>query len=139
MKEDFLKINELNYSHINYGFFTRVGGFSKNNYSSLNCNLSSKDKPQIVKKNIQIAMDLLSLKNNKLKLPKQIHSNIIKEINKKNLNKEIEADGLITSDFSIAIGILTADCSPIFIFDNGRNPVKEVNVIFCSCISYYFY
>mgnify|MGYP000223322959 CR=1 FL=1 len=83
MKKDFLKINELNYTHINYGFFTRVGGFSKNNYSSLNCNLSSEDKPQIVKKNIQFAMDLLSLKNKKLKLPKQIHSNIIEEIHKK--------------------------------------------------------
>jgi len=61
VKEVFLKINEVNYPHINYGFFTRVGGFSKNNYSSLNCNLSNGDKPQIVKKNIQFAMDLLSL------------------------------------------------------------------------------
>ena len=39
MKEDFLKINEVNYPHINYGFFTRVDSFSKNNYSSVNCNL----------------------------------------------------------------------------------------------------
>ena len=68
MKEDFLKINEVNYPHINYGFFTRVGGFSKNNYSSLNCNLSSGDKPKIVKKNIQFAMDLLKFKKQKIKI-----------------------------------------------------------------------
>ena len=77
MKEVFLKINEANFHHICYGFFTRLGGFSKNNYSSLNCNFSSKDNPQIIKKNIQFAMDLLSLKNKKLILPKQIHSNIV--------------------------------------------------------------
>ena len=50
MKEVFLKINEANYHQVIYGFFTRVGGLSKNNYSSLNCNLSNGDKPQIVKK-----------------------------------------------------------------------------------------
>ena len=134
MKEDFLKINEVNYPHINYGFFTRVGGFSKNNYSSLNCNLSSGDKPKIVKKNIQFAMDLLSLKNKKLKLPKQIHSNIIEEINNKNLNKEIEADGLITNDFSIALGILTADCTPIFIFDKSKSFICCLHVGWKGCL-----
>jgi len=134
VKEDFLKINEVKYPHINYGFFTRVGGFSKNNYSSLNCNLSNGDKPQIVKKNIQFAMDLLSLKNKKLKLPKQIHSNIIEEINNKNLNKEIEADGLITNDFSIALGILTADCTPIFIFDKSKSFICCLHVGWKGCL-----
>ena len=134
MKEVFLKINEADYHHISYGFFTRVGGFSKNNYSSLNCNLSSRDNPQIVKKNIQIAMDLLGLKNKKLKLPKQIHSNIIEEINKKNLNKETEADGLITSDFSIALGVLTADCSPIFIFDKNKSFICCLHIGWKGCL-----
>ena len=134
MKKDFLKITEANYHHISYGFFTRLGGFSKNNYSSLNCNLSSEDKPQIVKKNIQFAMDLLSLKNKKLKLPIQIHSNIIEEINNKNLNKEIEADGLITNDFSIALGILTADCTPIFIFDKSKSFICCLHVGWKGCL-----
>jgi len=134
MKEVFLKINELNYPHINYGFFTRIGGFSKNNYSSLNCNLSSGDNQLIVKKNIQIATNLLNLKNKKLKLPKQIHSDIIKEINKTNLNNEIIADGLITSDFSIALGILTADCSPIFIFDKSKSFICCLHVGWKGCL-----
>ena len=134
MKEIFLKIDKANYHHISYGFFTRVGGFSKNNYSSLNCNSSSGDNPQIVKKNIEVAMDLLSLKNKKLKLPNQIHSNIIEEINNKNLNKEIKADGLITNDFSIAIGILTADCTPIFIFDKSKSFICCLHVGWKGCL-----
>ena len=134
MKEVFLKINEPNYHHISYGFFTRVGGFSKNNYSSLNCNLSSKDNPQIVKKNIQFAMDLLNLKNKKLKLSKQMHSDIIEEINNKNFNKEIIADGLITNDFSIALGILTADCTPIFIFDKSKSFICCLHIGWKGCL-----
>jgi YfiH family protein len=134
VKKVFLKINEENYHHISYGFFTRIGGFSKNNYSSLNCNLSSGDNPKIVKKNIQFAMDLLSLKNKKLKLPKQIHSNIIEEINNQNLNKEIKADGLITNNFSIALGILTADCTPIFIFDKSKSFICCLHVGWKGCL-----
>jgi len=30
VKEVFLKINKVNYTHVIYVFFTRVGGFSKN-------------------------------------------------------------------------------------------------------------
>jgi len=121
MKDIFLKINQLNYSHIKYGFFTRLGGYSKNNYDSLNCSLSSGDNKEIVKQNIQFTMKILSLTNKKLKLSKQVHKNFIAEINKKNLNEKIEADGLITNDFSIALGILTADCTPIFIFDKSKS------------------
>ena len=134
MKEFFLKIKEANYNYISYGFFTRLGGFSKNNYSSLNCNFSSKDNSQIVKNNIQFAMSLLSLKNKKLKLPNQIHSNIIQEINNKNIYKEIKADGLITNDFSIALGILTADCMPIFIFDKNKSFICCLHVGWKGCL-----
>ena len=133
MKEVFLKINEANFHHICYGFFTRLGGFSKNNYSSLNCNFSSRDNQLIVKKNIQFAMNFLNLRNKKLKIPKQMHSNIIEEINNKNINKEIKADGLITNDFSIALGILTADCAPIFIFDKSKNFICCLHVGWKGC------
>jgi len=134
MKEHFLQLKKLNYPHISYGFFTRKGGYSKNNYSSLNCSLSSGDKPQIVKKNIKFAMNLLGLKNKKLKLAKQMHSNIIEEINKNNLNKKIEADGLITKDFSIALGILTADCTPIFIFDKNKSFICCLHAGWKGCL-----
>ena len=121
MKESFLKINNIDYPHISYGFFTRVGGYSKNNFNSLNCSLSSKDDNELVKKNINFTKNTLKIKNKKLKIPNQIHSNYIAEINKQNILKEIKADGLITNDFSIALGILTADCTPILIFDKAKN------------------
>ena len=121
MKKTFLKINKINYPNISYGFFTRLGGYSKNNYKSLNCSYSSGDNYQIVNKNIEYAKNQLNLKEKKLKISKQIHSNIINEINKKNYKSKIESDGLLTTDTSIALGVLTADCAPIFIFDKTNS------------------
>ena len=121
MKEIYLKINEINYPHIVYGFFTRIGGYSKNNFSSLNCNTSSKDNIRLVKKNIKIAKKILKISSKKLKTSNQIHSNIIANINDKNFNSIIKADGLITNDHSIALAVLTADCTPIFIFDKNKS------------------
>tara|TARA_B100000676_G_scaffold162965_1_gene160254 strand:- start:74 stop:850 length:777 start_codon:yes stop_codon:yes gene_type:complete len=104
-------------SKIKFGFFTRIGGISKNNYSSLNCSLSSGDNKKLVKENINIALKKLSLEKSHLKTVKQIHSNKVLEINNNNLNKKIECDGMITQDASISLAVLTADCCPIFIFD----------------------
>ena len=113
------KFYSKNYSKskIKFGFFTRIGGISKNNYSSLNCSLSSGDNKKLVKKNINIALKKIHLEKSSLKTVKQIHSNKVLEITNNNLNKKIECDGMITQDVNISLAILTADCCPIFIFD----------------------
>ena len=89
-------------SKIKFGFFTRVGGISKKNYYSLNCNLSSGDNKKLVKQNINIALKKLHLEKSFLKTVKQIHSNKVIEINNNNLNKKIECDGMITQDTKIS-------------------------------------
>ena len=44
-----------------------------------------------------------------------------KEIEKDfNINKKIEADGMMTSLNNVVLGVLTADCAPIFIYDNKK-------------------
>ena len=113
------KFYSKNYSKskIKFGFFTRVGGISKNNYFSLNCSLSSGDNKKLVKENINIALKKLHLEKSSLKTVKQTHSNKVLEISNYNLNKKIECDGMITQDTNISLAILTADCCPIFIFD----------------------
>ena len=44
----------------------------------------------------------------------QAHSNKVIEINVKNLKNKINADAIITKKKGIALGVLTADCVPIF-------------------------
>jgi len=107
-------------SYVKVGFFTRNGGVSKKENYSLNCSLNSKDTKVNVKKNIDICLKNLNIKK-KIKFISQIHSNKIVEINKKNIGNKYSGDGLITSNKQIALGVLTADCCPIFIFDKNKN------------------
>ena len=120
MKKIFFKINSINSRFVNYGFFTRNGGYSKKNFKSLNCSYASNDIKRYVKKNILTAIKKLNLDNKKLILVKQSHSTKIIHINSKNYNKKHSADGIITKNREIAIGVLTADCAPIFIFDKKK-------------------
>jgi len=117
LKKNFLSIKSINQKKITHGFFTRLGGYSKKQFRSLNCSMSKKENKNIVNKNRDIALNKLQLKNKKLILANQTHSSKIIRIVKNNKNNKIEADGIITSLDDIAIGVLTADCAPIFIFD----------------------
>ena len=116
MSKNFLKIKKIE-DKINIGFFYSKGGVSKGNYNSLNCSLSSFDKKDNVKTNIKIAKKKLGITKKKLKLLSQIHSNKICLINRNNFKNNHFGDGMITKDKNIALGVLTADCAPIFIFD----------------------
>ena len=117
LKKNFFFIKN---SKIQHGFFTRQNGFSKKKFRSLNCSISNGDNKKIVLKNRSIAMTNLNLDKKKLILAKQTHSSKVIIVNKNNLNKNLEADGMITSLNNIVLGILTADCAPIFIYDNQK-------------------
>ncbi len=120
--QNFININKF-VDIVNLGFFTSRGGISKGDFNSLNCSKSNDDKKNNVSKNIKIALNALGIKKKRLKLINQIHSNKIFFINNNNLNKDIYGDGLITENKNIALGILTADCAPIFIFDKKKSIV----------------
>ena len=46
-------------ARVTHGFFTRLNGFSKNDFSSLNCSISSGDCKKMVLKNRQKAQKYL--------------------------------------------------------------------------------
>ena len=47
----------------------------------------------------------------------QTHSNKVVEIKKNNYQKKIKADAMITKTKGIALGVVTADCVPIILYD----------------------
>ena len=55
--------HSLNIDDICYGFFTRQGGCSLNNFDSLNCSFSSGDNIDIVNKNINLALKSINLQS----------------------------------------------------------------------------
>ena len=102
---------------IKHCFFSRNGGHSKGVYKSLNCGIGSKDDKKKIFKNLSYVADKMSVKINNLVLMNQTHSKKVLEIKKNNINKRINSDAIITKDKGIALGVLTADCLPILIFN----------------------
>ena len=115
-------------THIKHCFFNRLGGKSKGIYKSLNCGRGSLDKKKCVNKNIVIACKKISKSYKKLILLNQIHSNkffLIK--NFKFSEKKLIGDALITDQKKVIIGILTADCAPVLIFDKKLKIISAIH------------
>ena len=138
MNKNFYQSIKYNNHSISYGFFTRQNGKSLGNYKSLNCSFSSGDRDELVKKNISIAKDKLNLNNKKLKLINQMHSNKVLFLNQNNFGDTMEVDGLITLDKNICLGILTADCCPIFLFDEKATFICNLHAGWKGCESNIF-
>ena len=114
------------YKNISHGFFNSIGGHSKGIYKSLNCGIGSKDKKINIKFNIKKVCDIIGCSKNNLVLLNQIHSNKIHIIDKIS-NKKLIGDATITNKKQIALGILTADCAPVFILDAKNNFICAIH------------
>ena len=108
---------------IKHCFFSRRNGFSKGIYKGLNCGKGSKDKKINVKKNLDYVAKKMDIKRDKLILMHQTHSNKVVEIKKNNYKKKIIADAMITKMKGFALGVLTADCVPIVLYDTKNEIV----------------
>ena len=114
------------FKKIRHGFFNREGGVSKGIYKSLNCGLGSKDKIKDIKKNIEKVCKKIGCNKNNLILLNQIHSKIVHKISKIP-KKKLRGDSIITNKKGIALGILTADCAPVFIYDPVNNFISALH------------
>jgi len=102
---------------IKHCFFSRKNGFSKGIYKGLNCGKGSKDKKRHIKKNLGYVAKKMNVKRDKLILMHQTHSNKVVEITKNNYKKKFIADAMITKMKGFALGVVTADCVPIILYD----------------------
>ena len=114
-------------SPLKHGFFTRLDGLSKKQFRSLNCSSSNDDDKKNVKGNRLIAINNLNLNKKKLILITQTHSSKVIRITKNNLDNNIKADGVITSLNNVVLGILTADCAPVIIYDDKNKFVCNLH------------
>ena len=110
------------FKNIKHCFFSRRGGFSSGLYRSLNCGKGSRDKRINISKNLEYVSKKMYVKKKRLILMHQTHSNNVIEIGESNLSKRINSDAMITRNKKIALGVLTADCVPILIYDK-RNEI----------------
>ena len=102
---------------INHCFFSRKKGFSKGIYRSLNCGKGSKDNKKNIGKNLEFVAKHMKVSKSKLILMHQTHSSKVVEVKEKNYKKKIFADAMITKMRGVALGVVTADCVPIILYD----------------------
>ena len=113
---------------LKHGFFNSIGGYSKDIYKSLNCGPGSNDKKSNIKKNLQKVRKKISTKAKNIFLVSQFHSNKFIYIDEKyKKKKKPKADAIITNQKYLPIGILTADCAPILIYDEKIKMVAAIH------------
>ena len=111
------------FKEIKHCFFSKKGGYSKGIYKSLNCGKGSKDNKINIKKNLTLVAKKMKIRRKDLILMYQTHSNKVIEIKKNNTKRKIISDAMITRERNIALGVVTADCVPILIYDKKNKIV----------------
>ena len=102
---------------VSHGFFGRSGGVSTGIYSSLNCGPGSGDARDAVMENRGRAIATLD-GDAKLVTLYQVHSADAIAVDQPwEINANPKADAIVTRNPGIALGILTADCAPVLLFD----------------------
>ena len=109
----------IKFKNINHAFFNSIIGSS-------NFGQETSDNKKNISRDLNIVSKKIGCKKNHLILLNQIHSNKIIHV-KKIIKKKITGDGLITNQKGIALGILTADCIPILIYDNKLKIIAAVH------------
>ena len=112
-----IKDQKLDMVHktIRHGFFGKQGGVSEGLYESLNCGTGSDDNPEHVQQNRHIVATSMGLELDHLVAVWQVHSAdcIIVDAPMTHGADKPKADGMVTDKAGIALGTLTADCTPI--------------------------
>ena len=111
------------FNKISHCFFSRKNGFSKGLYKGLNCGRGSKDNKKNIRKNLDFVSRKMFVNKKKLVLMHQTHSNKVIEIKKNNYKKKIYSDAIITKEKGFALGVVTADCVPILLYDKKNEVV----------------
>ncbi|MDO9153880.1 MAG: peptidoglycan editing factor PgeF [Paludibacter sp.] len=129
-------------SYINYRIYnkfpsiahfctTRNGGVSVGNYASYNIGPYCGDNIENHKQNLQMLSKKLGIETEKIIIPYQTHETVVKKIDEKffglSAYKRIEflsgVDGLTTDLHGVCIGVTTADCVPLTLYDPANQAI----------------
>ncbi|MFC2475610.1 MAG: peptidoglycan editing factor PgeF [Prevotella sp.] len=114
---------------------TRHGGASKGLYGELNINPFCGDDKVAVLRNRQALAHVLTIEEQHLVLPHQVHGTAIKVVDDDFFALTSEArgrfvegiDGIMTDCKGVSIGVSTADCIPIILYDEAHHAAAAVH------------
>jgi hypothetical protein len=113
------------------GFTTRHEGVSRPPYNSLNLGTNTDDSPHNVEGNRSLLARTFGITMEQLVTVRQNHGSDLLVIDAPNDDVShflgIEADGIITNQPAIMIGVTVADCVPILLYDPDRKVIAAVH------------
>ena len=126
-----MKIPSLQYYHIAEGLTAfssmRKGGYSTGRYGEFNINRYCGDSDEAIRKNREALCRLLDITDDHLLMPHQVHKAEIAVIGEQ-LDIDLEGyDALMTNVEEECIGVSTADCIPVLLYDPRQRAVCAVH------------
>ena len=107
---------------------TRQGGFSKGSYGEFNINRYCGDNVDAIRQNRALLCGLLGIDDSRLLMPHQVHETEIVAVNETTCEAELEGvDALMTNILGICIGVSTADCIPVLLYDKTHRAVCAIH------------
>jgi YfiH family protein len=102
-----------------HGFFTRQGGVSSGPYASLNCSFSGADDAALVRQNRALVAQAMGVSPEHLLGLKQVHGTAVITVESPwPVGNGPAADALVTAIPGLALGVITADCTPVLFASN---------------------
>ena len=126
-----MKIPSLQYYHIAEGLTAfssmRKGGYSTGRYGEFNINRYCGDSDEAIRKNREALCRLLDITDDHLLMPHQVHKAEIAVVDEQ---RDIDLEGydaLMTNVEEVCIGVSTADCIPVLLYDPRQRAVCAVH------------
>lgn len=116
-------------------FTTRTGGSGEGKYASFNLGMYCNDNPATVIKNRKILCNKIGIDEERLIIPNETHSANVKKIDSdffglpanKKTEYFSECDALLTNVKGVCLGVTTADCVPVLLYDKKTKSVAAVH------------
>ena len=114
---------------------TRRGGYSKGNYGEFNINRYCGDDAQAIAQNREALCQLLGISDSRLVMPHQVHLTKVAAIDETFLDLSVDeqqqqlegVDALMTNVSNVCIGVSTADCIPVLLYDPEHHAVGAIH------------
>lgn len=124
----FPKLSEIN--DIQHVFTTRLGGVSKDEFSTLNFSFVRGDDVECVMENYRRVGEVFGVQTNAFVTTDQTHTTNIRVIHKEDAGKGVavardytDIDGLITKERGLVLSCFFADCVPLYFVDPQKGVI----------------
>lgn len=106
---------------------TRHGGVSEGNYAAFNINRYCGDEAAHIARNHHSLATLLGIPDNHIIMPHQVHGTVVRRIDGPQEGIIEGVDAVMTDMPQLCIGVSTADCIPVILYDEVHHAACAVH------------